>query len=125
VKERQRQKYQRQAQSLLEGDEQVEAACDGFSSYMGMLLLGVFAYFGLGRVVLVTQRNVYLCKRKPVGRISETLLQSPRGTTDVMRKGFHLRVNRSTIFVPLMRRKAADEVVEVANRSAGVSTPVT
>jgi hypothetical protein len=67
MNERQRDKWQRGASSILEPGERVELAVPGWASQAMWKTIAMFGVVGLtvsgkGRVYLVTDRNVYVCQ---------------------------------------------------------------
>jgi hypothetical protein len=112
VKERQRQKFQRRAEKAISTGERVEAACEGTKSGKAIL-----TFAGVDRAVLATDRNVYLCERGPLGGLT-VLAQWRRGDAKAELSGTHLDLGEGrSIYVGPLQKRAAQEVVDLANRA--------
>ena len=109
------QKYQRKAESFVEPGERVEGAVDGFSSLRGRLL-GLLSYSAFARIVLVTDKNVFVCKRSPVMSSASVIARYPRNSVKMELRGSHLHVgDEHTLLIMPWRKRSAQDVVQAAN----------
>ena len=112
------QKYQRKAEPFLESGERVEAAVDGFNS-LGTRVLGLISYPTFARIVLVTNKKVFLCKRSPVMSADSVIARYPRSSVKLELRRSHLHIgDEHTLLIMPGRKNSAQEVVQAANAPA-------
>jgi len=92
MNETQRQKWQRGASGILEPGERVELAVNGWASQSMWKTAMMFGFIGLtvagrGRVYLITDRNVYLCRTHRAKGFTATSVLDKRSLADA-RLGF-------------------------------------
>jgi hypothetical protein len=87
MNEKQRDKWQRGASSILEPGERVELAVPGWASqamWKTMMMFGIvgLTLTGKGRVYLVTDRNVYVCQTHKAKGFTVTKVLDKRPLTE-------------------------------------------